>query len=1156
MKPDWIKRLKSAPMRLRMRHLPAAIFGLLVVVLAVWALPRRVERIVSSDGAKIWDSQKAPPRQAITWERPRNLVPGKGALKELATPRFADEGTTLYFSRKTADGRADIYRSQRIEGAWSKPEPVAAWNTPDDELGPALSPEGNQAVFYSNRSGGEGGFDLYHSERKGKVWSPPRNLGPKVNSPADDVEPAIGPDGSLYFSSNRLRSNRGARFDLYSADRTSRGGAWAVPEPLTAINLPGSNARAPYVSPSGTSLYFASDRVDGRAARSGKKDEAANLDLYRAVWNGAQFVEGENLGTEINTPANETEPGLSAEGFTLVFSSNRSGASELFESRAQEVYLDSAWDASNLKAVASVWWQTLLFVLGCVALVLIWRASKRWVFEQASSVRFFALSVLVHAVFLMSLTTIPLAKIIAQKAEEFGVMSLETQLFGDNDRPAKKEIATAYTKLADLPSNDVVLVPEIARQETEPMSVPEADEKPTVTLPRQIARGIVPDRAEAAPEPPPQAVTRPLELARAERGRPAEVAEVIEAAPEEIAPAAAVKERPIEVPVATVARQPAMVENAAPELPAQPSPPTRLPAPAKEVAMRRDVEQVAVVIPKQVPVAVRRPRAKAEQPGEDLVHLEKVIAGEKLPELAPSETAKARVSRVDPDAEKPGEPEKSIEIAAVAPLKIELAKRQAEGLREGGAEGRPEPRVASLTMPKDTVMPGARRPRAMVEDVAPIDAAPVPGAAPVESPIAGAQVALARGGVAAPAISSDGGNVLEGPRKGSGPRLVVGVMGKARVDAPPSFGPLVTTLARLPSRAHRVAVVEETAGMEAMFTLRQPETRREFINIFGGNEASEAAVDRGLAWLAAQQEKDGYWSLEKQGGIMRSDTGGTGLALLPFLAAGHSPQAGKYQENVSRGLKYLIAHQKPDGDLMGPQDAAHWRMYAHAIATIALCEALGISKQPELKEPTQRALNFIVKTQNPATGGWRYSPGEAGDTSVVGWMVMALKSGEMAGLPAPQSAYVGAQKWLAAVESNKPTGGYFGYTDANATASMTAEGLLCLQFMGLPRNHPRMIAGAELVLKNLPDPTRDTSYAWYYGTQMMYHMQGEYWKAWNGKLRDMLVSTQVTAGPTAGTWDPRDKRELQGGRLYTTSLKLLMLEIYYRHLPLYQQLEE
>lgn len=121
---------------------------------------------------------------------------------------------------------------------------------------------------------------------------------------------------------------------------------------------------------------------------------------------------------------------------------------------------------------------------------------------------------------------------------------------------------------------------------------------------------------------------------------------------------------------------------------------------------------------------------------------------------------------------------------------------------------------------------------------------------------------------------------------------------------------------------------------------------------------------------------------------------------------------------------------------------------------------------------------------------------------------------------------------------------------------MTAEGLLCLQFLGLQRNDPRMKAGAEFLLNNLPKAGVDTSYYWYYGTQTMYHMQGKYWQAWNDATRDMLVNTQLKDGPNAGTWNPTDNWERSGGRIYSTSIRLLMLEVYYRHLPLYQQLDE
>ena len=122
---------------------------------------------------------------------------------------------------------------------------------------------------------------------------------------------------------------------------------------------------------------------------------------------------------------------------------------------------------------------------------------------------------------------------------------------------------------------------------------------------------------------------------------------------------------------------------------------------------------------------------------------------------------------------------------------------------------------------------------------------------------------------------------------------------------------------------------------------------------------------------------------------------------------------------------------------------------------------------------------------------------------------------------------------------------------------MTAEGLLCLQFMGVNRNDPRMRAGADYLMKNLPNRNQQkTSYYWYYATQVMYHMQGKYWAAWNEPLRETLVSTQVNSGHMAGTWNPADNWERSGGRIYATAIKLLVLEVYYRHLPLYDQLDD
>jgi hypothetical protein len=337
------------------------------------------------------------------------------------------------------------------------------------------------------------------------------------------------------------------------------------------------------------------------------------------------------------------------------------------------------------------------------------------------------------------------------------------------------------------------------------------------------------------------------------------------------------------------------------------------------------------------------------------------------------------------------------------------------------------------------------------------------------------------------------------------------------------------------------------------------------VKLYGGTKESEAAVERGLDWLAAHQNANGSWSLHHfhanckhaacaDPGTVVSDPAATGIALLPFLGAGNTPKSGKHRQSVARALAWLVSQQRADGTWPAPQDARP--MYGHGMASIALCEAYGMTQDPKLRGPAQKAIDYIVKAQHPGTGGWRYHPNQAADTSVVGWQVMALKSAEMAGLSVPPRTFEGVKRWLASVEANRPTGGLFGYQSAAATPAMTAQGLLCLQYLGSRRNDARMRAGTDYLLKNLPRAGADTSYYWYHATQVMYHMQGRHWKAWNDKTRDLLVSSQETRTTLAGSWKPLDAREKPGGRVYATALRLLMLEVYYRHLPLYQQLEK
>jgi hypothetical protein len=161
----------------------------------------------------------------------------------------------------------------------------------------------------------------------------------------------------------------------------------------------------------------------------------------------------------------------------------------------------------------------------------------------------------------------------------------------------------------------------------------------------------------------------------------------------------------------------------------------------------------------------------------------------------------------------------------------------------------------------------------------------------------------------------------------------------------------------------------------------------------GGTTASEAAVALGLEWLAKQQSPDGRWRLDGDFNDRgtANDVAGTALGLLPFLGAGKTHSERPYDKVVEKGLLFLLRKQDRQTGAIGGG------MYTHALATIALAEDYGMTSYPSLGRYVQRAVDYIVKAQHKG-GGWRYAPGQAGDTSVTGWVVQALVTAKMAGL--------------------------------------------------------------------------------------------------------------------------------------------------------------
>ena len=346
------------------------------------------------------------------------------------------------------------------------------------------------------------------------------------------------------------------------------------------------------------------------------------------------------------------------------------------------------------------------------------------------------------------------------------------------------------------------------------------------------------------------------------------------------------------------------------------------------------------------------------------------------------------------------------------------------------------------------------------------------------------------------------------------------------------------------------------------FAWRSAGNRRKMLEETGGTVESEAAVAAGLKWLAQHQAPDGHWSLDsfpQQGkcrctgaGSLNNDIAGTALGLLPFLGAGKTHRRSAenpYQKIVDKGLKFLTSRQNANGYFGGGS------YYAQGLATMAVCEAYGLTSDPALKRSAQQAISNIVSAQN-ANGGWDYLPGTLRtDTSVGGWQLMALKSGETAGLDVPKKATNAASRWLDRVMTNDGAG--YGYDGPGDTNTMTGVGLLCREHLGWAPRNPSLIKGVEKLRTIGPEENQNNIYYCYYATQVLYHFGGQAWEKWNPKMRDILIAKQDKGANIAhqkGSWSPKDDAHGgAGGRLMVTSLSLLTLEVYYRYPPLHRR---
>lgn len=388
----------------------------------------------------------------------------------------------------------------------------------------------------------------------------------------------------------------------------------------------------------------------------------------------------------------------------------------------------------------------------------------------------------------------------------------------------------------------------------------------------------------------------------------------------------------------------------------------------------------------------------------------------------------------------------------------------------------------------------------------------------------------------------------------------------SRIDGLPQLTPSLPTMLRDP-----LAPVSPGSGKTpAAYQLRAKEQRDRAVVEFGGSDATEAAVDLSLNYLTSVQRPEGYWDAQAHGagrvridseGVDRhnvgreSDVGVTALAVLAYLGKMNTTEEGPHSQAVTKALRWLAEGQRADG-FLGRNASEYSAMYCHGIATFALAEAYALSQDKVanawLRGPLSNAVKYTLSCQLQ-DGGWRYLRGQPdGDMSMFGWQLMSLRSAEAAGVEVPSDAKAKMIQFL----QNRSTGRSGGLAAYRAgeqvTPVMTAEALFCKQMLGMRRTNPSSEEAVTYLQQALPNREKYNLYYWYYGTLAMFQHGGEPWGSWNGSMRDLLVSEQIKTGRNAGSWDPIDRWGGSGGRIYSTAMATMCLEVYYRYLPLYR----